>query len=246
MKKPYKHFDLPTQHLAGEQHYVPSRARNAEEIERRRMRPRGALVAEQQWRGLEIAGYMLAAQEDTKTAAFIGRLLAASALNSAWYGFAARSDVMRRRLHLPLVPVATLEDHTASASSLEQATQHTKDAATASKGLVRAIEAQTPYRHQGKEHVGRTVGNAALSIACLPLGDYPVFETSFVAQQAARQYSLEALQDARALQHDLGTSPSLAQLADPDSDLSLYIRREAPDAIYAAFEEATDLYRIPR
>jgi hypothetical protein len=36
----------------------------------------------------------------------------------------------------------------------------------------------------------------------------------------------------------IGTHPSLAQLSDPDSDLSVFWRRQAPNGAYEALEWA--------
>jgi hypothetical protein len=189
---------------------------------------------------------MLERAEDKPNVQFASSVLAASALNTAWYSFARGSNVMRRRLRLPVLPVATLETHLETPNLKMEAVGEFKEAALAAKGILHAIEARSPKLEARKALVGRMVGRASLTLASAQLGETPFYTTPFVAQTKAREQGLIALDRARSMTEEIGTPPSLAQLPDPDSDLSVYIRRAAPDGVYQAFEEAVETYRIPR
>ena len=48
------------------------------------------------------------------------------------------------------------------------------------------------------------------------------------------------LEDSRTLYKQVGSNPTLAQLSDNDSPLSVYWRRNAPDTAYEALEQAIE------
>jgi hypothetical protein len=244
MSKPFRHFDLPKTHLTGTNHYVPPKARSQDEIDLRRTRPSGTLLAEMQLRGIQIARDLIRAADDGPDIHFVSDVVSASALNSSWYGYAKDANVMRRRLQLPDftdTPQLTLymPDRKADVS-------HGFDAASyAARGLMQAIEHRGKHIARRRMYVGRFLGEEALRAACLPLGNAPMVEQPFVAQSIVRQQSMLALDRARAMGAELGTPPTLAQLSDPDSDLSVYVRRNAPNRIYDAYEQSLEFYRTP-
>ncbi len=113
----YKDFDLPTNHQAKGEDYIPPKARQADEIERRRRLPSGTLLAEQQRDGIAISAEALARLEREEDLQFASRILGASALNTSWYLFAKGAPVMRRRLKLPVLatPEPEFRPNTATA-----------------------------------------------------------------------------------------------------------------------------------
>lgn len=240
----YKDFDLPSRIEAKGAPYVPPKARDDDEIERRRRLPTGTLLAEAQRDGVAIAADILADMEDPADLAFASRLLGASALNTSWYLFAEGAPVMRRRLKLPLLATEgdivrpdTIELVQARdrrlAEARRRADTHTQMVAFA---LAEAA------RDDSATNLGRLVGNTGLSIATVDLGDVFTFGQgdNFEVQDAVRERSLQTLRDARELGIELHTIPSLAQLADPDSDLSVFWRRQAPNGAYRAYCDAID------
>lgn len=243
----YKDFDLPTKHLPEAEHYVPPKARDEGEIERRRGLPTGSLMAEYQRQGLVIASTILEFLEEPRDIEFSARLLAVSGLNSAWYSFAQNSEVMRRRLKLPLLIRDHAEDRPNSAQVMEEAKMGFKEAYVAGHQVVRHLteRREVVYVENYRTRLGRHLGNASLKLGCAQMADLVVQAsdslTDHDVQAMVRQRSLYVLDDARVLKEEVGSHPSIAQLADPDSDLSVYWRRQAPNGALGAYEMATEL-----
>jgi len=246
MKRPYRDFNLPVQHLAGSNHYVPPKARSTDEIERRRSQPRGVVLAEQQYRGMLIGSRILRKVEDEPDVAYAYQLVAASGMDSAWYTYARNSETMSRRLKLPVL--AGHEDETLfqSLAVRERAQVIFEDAIVAAQGLLSAVEASSSVKGKKAIALGKTLGNASLALACVPEGDSVRNLTPFMTQAWVREQSMSVLQNARAMTANIGTPPSFAQLADPNSDLAVEIRRNAPNAVEQAYEEGITLYAMPR
>lgn len=239
MQRPYRHFDLPTQHLTGDVHYVPPKARSEEEIERRHSLPRGSVLAEYQFRGALIASEVLHCVEDEPDITFATNVFATSALNSTWYGYARGGDVMRKQLELPTIALETDNTLLHTLSIFDNARLTLDEAVAATSALLRAFETGAGKRARHIHTAGKILGKASLALACVPGGENVRGFTPFMAQAWARQRGLHTLQQSRAMAAEIGTAPSLAQLADPNSDLSVYIRRSAPNGVEEAFEEAS-------
>ena len=247
MKKPYRDFDLPNRHLTeAHNHYVPPKARSSSEIERRHELPRGTVLAEQQLRGIAIAGHVLTKISDEPDVHFATAVLAPASLNTAWYSFARRSDVMRRRLKLPILRNGWFDEAPNSTMLLFQSQDQLSDLMAVAGLHVAATMDRSPRLTKLSTAVGRLAGEAALHISCVEIADQLPETTPFVAQDMARIASLKTLQVARKLHADFDTPPSLAQLADPDSDLAVHIRRHAPNGAYEAYDEALGRFAITR
>ncbi len=238
MKTPYKNFDLPKQHLIGE-HYVPTRARHSDEIERRHTLPRGTIMLEHQRDGLAIASHVFGAVEDEKDLQFVTDTLAASGLNAAWYSSAQHADVMRRRLELPDLANDKLDWRETREGLLVKVREGLANAVQLANVLAQA----TPEHRSFKRYAfnfGRQMGNVSLKLVCVQLGNVSHGMNAFDIQALAREQSLAALDEARTIAGTVGVNPSIAQLADPDSPLAVYWRRKAPNGAYEAFEQATE------
>lgn len=246
MRNPYTQFDLPTRHLTGNNHYIPPRARDSSEAERRHDLPSGTVLLEQQHRGLLVASRVLEVVNDADDIAYTAQLIGACGLNSAHYQFARGSGFMRRHTALPYLaqpidqPRPTSEDILASSR-----TKLSRVAETA--GTLANIHAERRFGERDKAEVlGRSMTHAALEAACAPIADNISSRGAFAVQAAVRAHCLDTLDSARNLGIELGTPPSFAQLADPDSDLSVHVRRGAPSDVFYAFEEALDAHAMPR
>jgi hypothetical protein len=244
MKKPYKDFDLPTQHLSVDHHYIPSRARSSGEIERRHELPRGTILAEYKEKGTKVAAHILHSIQYEPDVVFSSKILAATGLNSSWYEYARGASVMRRRLKLPVLAEAEGQLRLNMTDILEDARASFDGAAYLAGRVVAAHEHRSPKLPEHKILLGKGLGSASLTLACANMNKTPAYDTPFVVQTVVREQGLQALQDARALSSEIGTPPSLAQLADPNSDLSVYIRRNAPDGVYQAYDEALELHAV--
>tara|TARA_B100002049_G_C15971998_1_gene329172 strand:- start:54 stop:806 length:753 start_codon:yes stop_codon:yes gene_type:complete len=247
MKKPYSHFDLPTQHLGGE-HYIPPRARDEEEIERRRSLPAGSILIEQQARGLRMARTMMSYEADTPDIAFMSDLLAQGSINTSWYTFArprlvrgepvAPADVMRRRLYL--TPMA--DDETDWRETREGLRERVADRLT---DAIELADTLVVMRHAGFErqqtvtNFGRLLGGVSIDLACYGQRGLPAGDAHQVMAQV-RQNALTNLERARTASDRIGVAPSVAQLPDADSETSVYWRRNATKGAYEAYERALE------
>lgn len=245
MTKPYRDFDLSTRHLTGANHYIPPKARSSSEIERRHELPRGTVLVEQEMRGIAVARLILERVGDQPDVDFAVGILAPAAYNTSWYGVGQTSKVMRRQLKLPVLG-QDAEDRPTSAQLLSQS-RRTFDTLELYSGvhLGQKIN-KSACLSKTTEGLGRMVGNAALELSAVPIGDSLLGTTPFDAQNRARIAGLQTVQAAHQLEEETGMPPSLAQLADPDSDLSVHIRRQAPYEVYVAFDEAISTLAIPR
>jgi len=235
----FKHFDLPVNHLSRHGHYVPPKARDEAEIARRRTLQAGTLLSEQQERGTNIAAralHYLTRHEDSD---FMPKLLAAAGLNTAWHNHAQKApDVMRRRLWLPVH--SRLNRPVQRESLLTDSACGFDDAAMIA-GVLRAHIAEKSYEVPDlRKKYARRLGNSAIILACVPAADLIDTQPSEYGQQYfTRRAALTALQEARNLEEFVGANPTLAQLADHDSPLSVYIRREGTNTSVEALEFAT-------
>jgi hypothetical protein len=238
MKKPFTHFDLPKQHLVGE-HYVPARARRTDEIERRRSLPSGTVLLEQQRDGLAIASHVVEHVEEDRDIQYISDMLAASALNASWYGFAQHAPVMRRRLYLPELANDETEWRETRSGLLTKVRRSLAETAELAS-IVASARASGYETKRRLFELGRQLGNTALGAGCMPIGGATYGLSAYEAQVAARDQSLSIVERSRALTSEVGVNVSIAQLADRDSPLSVYTRRTAPDGVYMALEQAVE------
>jgi hypothetical protein len=127
---------------------------------------------------------------------------------------------------------------------LQNATGDFRQAVVQSDNLLDACEINQKAVPGLKRGLARTVGHASLTLSCVSLGDLIGYESSYLTdfdlQDLARQRGLRVLEQSRIMQQVLGTPPSMAQLADPDSDVSVHWRRNAPNGALAAYELAVE------
>jgi len=240
MNKPYRNFDLPTQHLDSH-HYVPERARSRGEIERRHTLPSGTILTEHQRDGLRIASRVMGLVEQPEDVAFAGDVIAMSGLNASWYNYAAHAPVMRRRLNLPMFTDEETDWRETKSGLLTKAQQGLATAATLAEVVVATrIENRSSARFQ--QQLGRQLGNTSLQLACIEVGTVADSYSPFDVQNLAREQSLQMLEQARVFGDKVGSHPSTAQLADSNSDLAVYWRRHAPNGAFEAYEEAIEEY----
>ncbi|HUD03528.1 MAG TPA: hypothetical protein VMR51_01955 [Patescibacteria group bacterium] len=239
--KAFKQFDLPVKHLAGEgNHYVSPKAREAGEIERRKRLVSGVLMAEMQATGIKIAKNILEIMQAEEDTMFVTRTLGASAINTAWYNYAAGAkNVMRRTLSLQAYEDLGQEITTPNLIGLAAGQISTAERSAAN--LVKDGHEKRKLYVKHKKIIGATLGSAALVLANAPHAEViAYFEDPALKQLVARQSALELLEDSRTLHLQVGSNPTLAQLSDKDSPLSVYWRRHAPDVSYEALEQAIE------
>lgn len=239
--KTFKKFDLPVKHLEGEgEHYIPPKARDAEEIARRRQLAPGVLMAEMQLKGIKIARSILELIMDEEDTLFTTKTLGAAALNTAWYNFAqGAKDVMRRQLTLP--PYDEYGEDVDKAFIIGDAAEQMCVAEHEASLMVREGHEKRRLYVARKKVIGVKLGDSALILASAPYADIiPHINDPVYGQLLARRSALELLEDSRTLYKQVGSNPTLAQLADQDSPLSVYWRHQANDLAYSALELAKE------
>ena len=238
MKRAPRDFDLPTSPMPGLV-YVPRKARDPHEIARRRALLPGELVLEQQFKGLRVGRVALAGITERKSVDFALPLVSLAALNSVWHVHAEpernlEAGIRRRRLKYP-----TMTDWQDSAHLLEGVKYGLAQGEKLAARLVLLHGTDTAELARVKRDFATCVGNAALAGAVVTgLGENPIPGSPLRAQQVAREYGLRLLESRAAVAEQIGSAPTLAQLADRDSDLSVYWRRNAPDQAHAALVDA--------
>ena len=243
----YRDFDLPVAHLSSNRDYIPPKTHDVAEQARRRDLNPGTLRYEMQKRGLVVARTILQELSEEEARMYASDMLAKAALNSAWYSYAQRrTDVMRRRLKLPIM----LHDRNRDASLLYEDTLAMLARSVDYAGQLVVAHEYMPERVDVRQHdVGRIMGNVGLRLGVyspvvrgafppvkrndedLPLNDWDMQET-------VRNIAMQTLTDARMLAGQMQVHPSVAQLADPYSPLSVHWYRNAPGSAQTAIAEA--------
>jgi hypothetical protein len=248
-KQPYRKSYQSRNHLTGE-HYVPDRTRDPNEAERRHSLPGGTILAEQQRDGLIIASSIMGHEfENPRDNAFITEMLGASAFNASWYAFARKITVpkthrppSRRVIDLPELAdddADWRETRSGLLTKIRQGLAHT--AGTAEQLVTMHISGHSTERLNMR--LGQQMARHSLQLACLEIANAPRGMSAFDIQDTARERSLDAQESARTLTNVIGIHPSVAQLANPDSPLSVHWRRNAPDSAYNAYEQGLEEFR---
>lgn len=239
----FRDFDLPKKHLpkyGG--HYIPPKAFDPVEVSRRRQMAPGSLLAEQQAMGVRCADKILELVTEEEGLLFASDMLAMAGLNTAWYSYAERAqDVMRRRLHLPLlshgrarVTDTIIEDvHGGYAVAISEAIK-----------LRNAIEHGLRAKPDRQKKFGRSIGNTSLRLAVMRPAMEGVLEVYAddepELQDIARRHALLALEAARDAHEEMHAHPSMVQLSDPFSPLTVYWRNNAPPSARTAVHDALE------
>lgn len=246
--RPYTDFDLPSKHLTGEKHFIPPKARDRAEVDRRKAQPAGTLLAEYQHAGLAISTIILGILDDTPDIDSAARIIVPAGLNSSWYSHARHAAVMRRRLKLAQLATSDPEQRPSSYMLHHEATDLFGAATNFGQLLVTATRRRLDTAPDLQKQLSRTLGHASLVLDSVVIGDQigygDIQVTDFELQAMARNRALHALEQARTLQQATGEPPSIAGLADYDSGISVYLRRNATDNVVEAYEQAYEVAAI--
>jgi hypothetical protein len=245
-------FDLPVANLnqyVG--HYVPPPARDETEIARRKDNPKGSLILEMQSDGVEILSKTFEIIGDDKDANdYFAREIGGVCLNTAWYSYAnlplntsrAKLDsVGRRRLEFPKLARFDDEGNIYYETEVNNSDE-LEDSFMLATGLATKLEKAHKSGNHNKAYVlrkqfGHKIGNTGLRLAATHL--ITSHGKPYDIQTRVRDAGLTAIHDSRKL-HE-GTYPTVAQLADNDSQLLVYLRRSSPTPMRDALIEATSL-----
>lgn len=254
MNTPRRNFDLPAKHLndVDGADYVPPRARDPEEIARRRQLRPGSLIREFQASGAKVAqavfDHPVREPEDIM---YIRRRLAVPLLNSAWYTFADSAHTpdifMRRELKLPVLAKDEAEAEDSWRASKDFLVARVREGLASTANLASRLSIQYQQGHElarvrTEKKLGRTMGNTALLLINLQHANAPLGMSEHDIQNVVMLDASELLEAARTSHEPTGYHASVAQLADSDSPLSVDWRRNAPRSgeAYHALVQAQD------
>ena len=229
---------MPVEHLDAQLHDIVPKAQDEERIAYLKSMPSGTANAEAQYFGHGVASGTLNLLSEPEAITYTVGLLAPAAFNTAWYsGAQAATAVQRRRLKLPRFDVdATIKE---PVSFWSTGRAQMAGSLLLADTIARETRDQLPRLNQTKRLYMAHLGNAAMALACSQLSPELFDEASaYDAQLLARSQSLRMLSASRELGQLIGRHPSLKQLADTDSYLSVHIRRTAPKAAKQAFKDA--------
>ncbi len=254
MKRGPQVFDLPTANLHEHVgHYVPPRARNDDEVERRSRNPKGTVILEAQHDGVRIMQRMYELLGDDRESRLqLSRELGAVCLNTAWYSYAniassqdvvGSDNIARRRLNLPK-HTWIYDDGQIAYETEEGDIAHSVDGMKAAVSLAAKLERAHVIGADSTERIlqrqfGRAIGNVGLRLAAASLiGQREGEEEPYIIQTNVRNAGTDAIKRSRELYDN--AYPTLAQLPDPDSQLSVRLHRSASTPVNSALIEATD------
>jgi hypothetical protein len=243
-----KQGDLPVAHLGKEGHYVPPKSQDEKIIALRRSRP-GTLRLLASGVGATVAAELVyASSDDLELAQFTSGIIAPTIINTVWYQFAQGERQNRRNL-----PYHPLYDSLEPANGLMNgAAEDLQDASIAIRNLA-GVSVLNPIRKANLRRSSSLIlRDSAMALVAVPLADKLQQDPSRYSELYVGGWMQEAtkgmLTTARTLHENIGTHPSLAQLADSESDLSVYIRRNMPREVGRDFrlrqEEAIELQPV--
>ncbi len=240
---PPKDFDL-TANLFNEPGYIPAKGTTTKLKTIREGYKRGELTALLQERGLLfIRGLMLSSEftEDSDAKVFARKYGAVMLLGGAWHSFAEDRlgpseegfEGTRRRLKLYDFTKFGPTNRPSSDSIHSAATERLGDCISAAGNVVSAVrEGYSSDMLEARTRVGRLMGNTALHIAAVPLGDtlQAMPAISRLDMQVSARHEAEAVKnDAVALSTMLRYVPAPAPFADPlGNELASLLDRTMP------------------
>lgn len=243
-----KQGDLPVAHLGKDGHYVPPKAKDEEIIRLRRSRP-GTLKLLASSVGANVAAELVyTSSEDLDLAQFTSGVIAPTIINSVWYQFAQGEKQNRR--NLPYFPL--YEKLEPANGLMNGAAENLQDASIAIRKLA-GVSVINPIRKANLRRSSSLIlRDSAMALTAVPLADRLQYDPERYSELAVGQWMQNATNEmlitARTMYEEIGTHPSLAQLADSESDLSVYIRRNMPREVGRDFrlrqEEAIELQPV--
>lgn len=247
----FKDCDLPVEFQASLEQYRGARIRGelADPTELSAVMQQQLKLAQGCELGFSIGSVIIKRVIKPEDVAYAKSRLAAAGISTAHELFArdAHAQVGRRRLKLPFLAVDTPEERQTSADLQYQSgfmlSQSRIEATTLVNRIKQAEKKDERPILQQRTKLGRLAGNTALMLTCIPLGDELIENPLSKAdtQIVVRTKCLKLLRETRDLAHKIGILPTIDQLADDMSQLSVLWQREAPDGAWKAYHEAREI-----
>ena len=239
-------FDLATKIYDTDADFVPYPETDPGKIAFIQAQPTGYKILHDQQIGLEVASKVIDIVSNEEDVTFAAETLAFTGLTTAWYLFGRGARVQRRRLKLEKLATDDPEQRPSALMLHDMVRDDYKEVLSQGKNLLKAYRstekkefATVPGR---KAALGRLLGHASLTLACLPIGDDigydKLYMTDAELQLRARDRGKEALELGRTIAKTIGRTPAMAHLAHHDSELAVYWRRNAPAGAKAALMDA--------
>lgn len=236
----FKKLHIPTGHLDKCRLPVPAKAHEAGEVQRRKAERAGVLVLRHEQAGLQTMRHQvgqLAVNGTAKDIGFTTRTFAMALANSAHLSHGRGRPVMATPHEL----LRLLNDDYVELSGEMVLAEFGSllDGAIATSGdLIDARRFGLPQEQDYRKQVGRQLGKAASYANCVLLADQLSGCSQKQQQKAIRDDCMDMLASARSFDKTIGSAPTVAQLANPLSQLSVYMHDEAPAGAYEALMAA--------
>jgi hypothetical protein len=243
-----KQGDLPVAHLGKEGHYVPPKSQDEAIIALRRSRP-GTLRLLASSVGANVAAELVyASSDDLEQALFVSDVMSQAIINTVWYQFAQGEKQNRR--NLPYFPL--YEKLEPANGLMNGAAENLQDASIGIRKLAGVSAVNIIRKANLRRSSSLVLRDSAMALVAVPFADrlqynpdmYSELEVGMLMQEATNTM----LTSARTLHEQIGAHPSLAQLADSESHLSVYLRRNMPREAGRDFrlrqEEAIELQAV--
>lgn len=236
-----KQFTLPTIYVPGQKEYVPQPAHTEAMAEERQSNPGGTLVLEGQYIGAVIAKnfYDRLAGKEQKDVQFGVAMIAAAALGSARLSFEPTQEIAFRRLRLPML----INLETATPLSNDERAARTEEAleqmVSGSEHLYYAMKARDHRKvAEGLNSFAKDAGEAAVWVTVQQQPGIMISSSPARIQRNVLKAANGLLYSGIQLARELGTNPSLAMLADDNTDWTRHLHSSTHDEALKAFTEA--------
>ena len=254
-REPRVQFDLPAHHLPEVgPHAVPDKARDPNEIAFRKELRLGGVVLGQQVRGTSVAANISEglASQDVDDGGYTADMLAMAGFNTASYNnerFKEEAMTRRSKLARLVTDEGTEDEYRATKSGLYvRANQGMRASLKNAHELAIAYEAGTEGEATYLSLTRSLANTSAILSAVGVLDDRHFAALSEVdAQEAVKKRVLKMMERARTIattpyeeygSEPMHKHPSMMQLAERDSALSVHIRRFAPNSTRYLLEKA--------
>jgi hypothetical protein len=235
--------DLPVVHLGPEGHYSTPKADDPEIITFRRRNPGVAKFMAVSVGANVARSICIECADELPTALAAREVLLPATINSLWYEFAEGEQMNRRAL--PYYDLWNTSD--TSDVCTTSAAENLGDAATSLKTMNLFMSGSTG-REQKRLYVARRLKDAVQALVAVSVADTIQADPGRYTEQRVgeilRSETNAALGVSRTMWRDIGTHPSLHQLANRDSDLSVHIRRKSPSEVRQAMTAAQDKLQV--
>lgn len=236
-----KQFSLLTVRVPGIKDFVPQPAHDEKTAEERRNNPSGTLLLERQYIGAVIAKNFFEKLLDKPAdeVRFGTRMIAAAALGSARYSFEDNGLISFRRVRLPMLFDIEKGRRLTEPERIARTEVALERMVSGSEHLYYDMKSNEPRKVADTLGAfGREAGEAALWVALQSVPEVAQSSSILQVQRSVLRVAMGAFDTSMKLASELGTNPSLAMLAERDTDWTKHLSLSLHHGAFAAFAEA--------